>query len=313
VATEKITKSKAGQPRRLFGVEKRHQRTAFLFVLPALIMLLAITIYPLIRTLYLSVISLELSVSPNEQFVGLDNFSKAFSGDPRFWNAMMNTGILVLVGVTIQLLLGMGLALLASEMGRSRTIWVTLFMIPIMIAPVASGYQFRIIFSDTFGPLNYMVRTVSGGNISPPAWTADASTSLLTIMITDIWQWAPFMLLITLAGLESISPELLEAAKVDGGSYWQILRRIKIPMLLPIIIIGVLIRMMDTFKTFDLVFLLTGGGPGSSSETVAYYTYLNGFKFFSMGYTAALAFIQLVVIVFVSQIFLRTQRKRGEN
>ncbi len=271
-----------------------------------------ITIYPLIRTVALAFTQLELSVSPNEKFIGLNNFIKVFTGDPRFWNAMKNTAFLTLGGITIQLVLGTLLALLAVEMGRSRSFWVTLFLIPIMIAPVVSGFQFRVIFNDTFGPLNYFIKQFSGGLINPPAWTATTSTSLLTIMMTDVWQWTPFMMLLVLAGLESISPELIEAAKVDGASYWQILWNIKIPMLLAVIIIGLLIRMMDMFKTFDLVVLLTGGGPGSSSETVAYYTYINGFKFFSMGYTAAIAFVQLVVIILVSRVFLGIQkRQRG--
>jgi multiple sugar transport system permease protein len=295
-----------------FGVERRFRTTAILFVLPALFLLLAITIYPLVRTLYLAFIKLELSVSPNETFVGLDNFVKALTGDPRFGNALLNTGILVVVGVLIQLVLGIGLALLASEMGRSRTIWVTLFLIPIMMAPVVSGFQFRVIFNDTFGPLNYLIETLSGGAIHPPAWVADTRTALLTIMMTDIWQWTPFMMMLALAGLQSISVELMDAAQVDGAAGWQLFWRIKLPLILPVLIIGLLIRMMDTFKTFDLVVLLTGGGPGSSTETVAYYTYLNGFKFFSMGYTAAIAFIQLVVIVIVSRVFLAIQkRQRG--
>jgi multiple sugar transport system permease protein len=299
------------RPRRLFGVERRYRLPAILFVLPALLLLLSITIYPLIRTLTLSFRSLELAISPVEVGVGWDNYERIFTNDPRFWNSIQNTGVLAFAGVAIQVILGLALALMVIEMGRARTVWVTLFMIPIMIAPVVAGFQFRVIFNDTFGPLNYLIEEISGGRIQPPAWVADPDTSLLTIMITDIWQWTPFMLLLALAALESLSIELIEAAQVDGASYWQILRRIKVPLILPVLLLGILIRMMDVFKTFDLVFLLTEGGPGSSSETVAYYTYLNGFKFFSMGYTAALAFVQLIVIIFVSQIFLVLLKRRG--
>lgn len=296
----------------LLGVERRNWRPALLFVLPAFLLLISITLYPLVRTLALSFMTLELSVSPVERFNGLGNFVKALTADPRFGNAMLNTSILAVVGVMLQVLLGMALALMASEMGRARVVWVTLFMIPIMIAPVVSGFQFRVIFNDTFGPLNYLIRQVSNGAINPPPWTASTSTALLTILITDLWQWTPFMMLLILAGLDSLSQEVIEAARVDGANYWQQLLRIKIPLLLPVLIIGILIRMMDTFKTFDLVVLLTEGGPGSSSETVAYYTYLNGFRFFSMGYTAALALIQLIVIVIVSRGFLALQQwQRG--
>lgn len=306
VATKRIS---AESLSRFLGVEHRYLRVALLFVLPAFVLLLGITIYPLIRTVYLAFTKLELSVSPNEQFAGLNNFIKVF-GDVRFWNAMKNTAILGIAGVTIQVVLGMVLALMVQHLGKFRTIWVTLFMIPIMIAPVVSGFQFRVIFNDTFGPLNYIIKNLTNGAITPPAWTADPNTALLTIMITDIWQWTPFMLLLLLAGLDSISQEQLEAARVDGASFWQLLWSIKIPLVLPIIIIGILIRVMDSFKTFDLVMLLTGGGPGSSSETIAFYTYLNGFKFFSMGYTAALAFVQLVIIILISRIFLGIQKRQ---
>lgn len=299
---------------RSLGVENRRRRVALLFVLPAVLLLLSLTIYPLIRTLSLSFMSLELSVSPIEKFVGVANYVKVLTGDTRFWNAMGNTAVLVVIGVAIQLSLGMALALMVQQMGRVRTFWVTLFLIPIMIAPVVSGFQFRVIFNDTFGPLNYLIKQATNGVVQPPAWTANPDTSLLTIMITDVWQWTPFMMLLILAGLESISPELLEAAKVDGANVWQVFRHVKLPLLMSVIIIGLLIRMMDTFKTFDLVVLLTGGGPGSSSETIAYYTYLNGFQFFSMGYTAAMAFIQLVVIIIISRIFLSIQkRQRGAD
>lgn len=273
-------------------------------------MLLAITIYPLIRVLMLTVMEQELTVSQDMTFVGLANFVKVLTGDPRFWNAVGNTLFLVVAGVSIQLVAGTGLALLLNEMGRSRSTWVSLFLIPVMIAPVVAGFQFRVILSDSFGPLNYLIKWVSGGRLAGPAWLANPDSALISIMITDIWQWTPFMLLIILAGLQTISVELLEAAEVDGATYWQMFWRIKVPILLPVIIIGILIRVMDTFKTFDLVYLLTGGGPGNATETIAYYTYLNGFKFFSMGYTAAMALVQLVVIVIISRLFLAIQNRQ---
>ncbi len=292
----------------MFSSGIRRRWVAFGFVLPALLLLLAISIYPLLRTLGLAFTSLELTVSPVETFVGLDNFIKAFN-DARFWNAMGNTLTLVTVGVAIQLVLGIGLAALLSEIGFTRVVWLTALLLPVMIAPVVSGFQFRVIFNDTFGPLNYIIKTLSGGLVTGPPWLADTRTALFTIMLTDIWQWTPFMMLLALAGLEAIPIEISEAAEVDGAGYWGTFWRIKLPLLLPVIVIGLLIRVMDTFKTFDLVFLLTSGGPGSSTETIAYYTYLNGFRFFSMGYTAALAFIQLIIIIIIARVFLLVQKR----
>lgn len=296
-----------------FGIARKHLVPAILFILPAVIVLLAITIYPLLRTLYLTVMSLELAMSPVARFVGMDNFVRIFTGDVRFWRSMGNTGILVIGGVAIQLALGTLLALVLNDMRRGRTAVLTLLLMPVMIAPVVAGFQFRVIFNDTFGPLNYLIGWISGGVLEGPLWLSDPSIALYSIMLTDTWQWTPFMVLLMLAGLQSVPKEHVEAAKVDGAGYWQTFWRIKIPNMVPIIAIAVLIRGMDAFNksTFDLVYLLTGGGPGSSTETAAYYTYLNGFKFFSMGYTAALAVIQLIVMVIVATLFLQVLRRQG--
>lgn len=303
----------ATRPVQTAARRKRVRLAPILFVLPAILLLLAITIFPLIYTLRLTFVQLELTVSTQEQFVGLQNFVRVLVGDPRFWNAMKNTMLLVVFGVGVQLALGIGLALVLNQMGRSRTALVSLFLIPVMVAPVVAGFQFRMILNDQYGPLNYLLELVTGGRFRGFAWLADPQVALFAIMITDVWQWTPFMILIVLAGLQAISPELMEAAEVDGASAWQQFWSITIPLLLPIIVIGILVRFMDTFKLFDIVYQLTGGGPGSSTETIAYYTYLQGFKFFSMGYTAAMAFVQLIIITIVSQVFLRYQKQQRQG
>lgn len=284
--------------------------TPILFVLPAVVLLLSITIFPLLMDLWLMFQSWELTTSFPAQFVGLQNFVTILTQDLRFWNAMKNTGILVVLGVGIQVVLGVGLALLLNQMGRTRSAFVSLFLIPVMIAPVVAGFQFRMIYNDQNGPLNYLLQLATGGAVRGYAWIADPQVALYSIMITDIWQWTPFMILIVLAGLQAIPIELREAAEVDGATGWQAFWDITLPLLLPVIVIGILIRLMDAFKLFDIVYQLTGGGPGSVTETIAYYTYLQGFKFFSLGYTAAMSMIQLVVIIVVSQIFLGYQKRQ---
>lgn len=293
----------------------RNPRAAFLFVLPALLTLLGITIFPLLNTLYLTVHSLELTVLPTARFVGFENFTRIFTSDARFWNSMANTGILVGGGVAIQLAFGTLLALLLNDMGRGRTGLLTFILLPVLIAPVVAGFQWRVIFNDTFGPLNYLIRWASGGVLTGPQWLSSPDLALYAIMLTDVWQWTPFMVLLVLAGLQSVPQEHVEAAEVDGAGYWQTFFLVKLPSMLPIVAIAVLIRAMDAFNksTFDLVHLLTGGGPGNSTETAAYYTYLNGFRFFSMGYTAALAVIQLIIIIVVATIFLQVMRRAREE
>jgi multiple sugar transport system permease protein len=292
----------------------RRRRTAYLFAAPAIITLLAITIFPLLYEVRLVFMSWELTTTTTPEFVGLQNLIKVLFQDNRFWSSMRVTAVLIVLGVSIQLGIGTGLALLLNRMGRWRTPLVSLFLIPVMIAPVVAGFQFRMIYHDQFGPLNYIIEIITGGRWRGFAWIADPNVALFAILMTDVWQWTPFLMLIVLAGLQSIPLELHEAAEVDGASAWQSFWRITLPLLLPMIIIGILIRAMDAFKLFDIVYLVTGGGPGNVTETISFYTYLQGFKFFSLGYTAAMAFIQLIIITLIARFFLSFQkRQRGET
>lgn len=286
------------------------RRVPILFVLPAAITLLAITVFPLIYELRLAFMSWELTTSTPARFVGLANFGKALFRDPRFWNSMGVTMTLIVLGTSIQLVAGTGLALLLNRLRRARTVLVSLFLIPVMIAPVVAGFQFRMIYHDQFGPLNYIIELATGGRWGGLAWIADPKVALFAVMFTDIWQWTPFLMLIVLAGLQSISPEMYEAAEVDGASRRQTFGRVTLPLILPVIVIGILIRAMDSFKLFDIIYLVTGGGPGDVTETISFYTYLQGFKFFSLGYTAAMSFLQLIVITIIAQVFVRFQKRQ---
>jgi multiple sugar transport system permease protein len=295
-----------------FADKLRRRGVAILFVLPAALTLLAITIFPLIYELRLVFMSWELTTNAAPTFVGLQNLIDVLFHDERFWSSMRVTLTLIVGGVALQLTIGTGLALLLNRLGRWRAPLVSLFLIPVMIAPVVAGFQFRMIYHDQFGPLNYLIELVTFGLWRGFAWIADPKVALFSILMTDVWQWTPFLMLIVLAGLQSIPQELYEAAEVDGASPWQTFWRVTAPLLLPVIVIGILIRAMDSFKLFDIIYLVTGGGPGNVTETISYYTYLQGFKFFSLGYTAAMAFIQLIVITVIAQVFLRFQkRQRG--
>jgi multiple sugar transport system permease protein len=292
----------------------RRRRTAYLFVLPAAVTLLAITIFPLVYELRLVFVSWELTTNTPPEFVGLGNLITVLFHDARFWDSMRVTAILLVLGVALELGIGTVLALLLNRLGRWRTPLVSLFLIPVMIAPVVAGFQFRMIYHDQFGPLNYIIELLTAGHWHGLAWIADPNVALFAIVMTDVWQWTPFLMLIVLAGLQSVPTELYEAAEVDGSSGWQSFFRITLPLLLPVIIIGILIRAMDAFKLFDIIYLVTGGGPGNVTETISFYTYLQGFKFFSLGYTAAMAFIQLAIITLIARFFLGFQkRQRGET
>jgi multiple sugar transport system permease protein len=165
-----------------------------------------------------------------------------------------------------------------------------------------------MIFNASYGPLNDLLARIG---VKGPAWLALPQTALVSVFLTDTWQWTPFLALIILAALQSQPQELLEAARLDGARGWSMFRRITLPLILPVAGIGVLLRGVDLFKTFDLVYILTQGGPGNSSETLTFLTYLQGFKFFNPSYASAMSFIQLIVITIVAKSYLGLMNRRG--
>ena len=279
---------------------------AWLMVLPAVAVLLAVTVYPLIYSLRESFYRLELSFSPVAHWVGLQNYVDAFTKDPRFWPAMGRSFYLVGFGVLIELVLGFGLALVLNQLGRTRTLVTALLLVPVMIAPVAVAIEGVVIFNNSWGPLNYLLSEIG---INGPVWLGDRSVALNSILLADVWQWTPFVAIILAAGLRTLPEEQYEAAAVDGASRWQLFRTMTLPLLQPLIIVTVLIRAMDIFKTFDTIYVMTAGGPGSATETASFYTYLQGLQFFSFGYAAAISYIQLIVITIVATFLVRRMRK----
>lgn len=176
------------------------------------------------------------------------------------------------------------------------------------MTPVVVGIIWRLMYNPDLGMLNYFL-TLFG--FSPVNWTGMPGTALPSVMMADIWEWTPFMALIMLAGLHALPRGPFEAASVDGASWWQTLRYVTLPLLSPAMLVALLIRLMDSFKTFDLIFVLTQGGPGMSTEILNYYTYRYGFKFFHMGYASALSWLLVVVVTIISLILIRTIRSRG--
>lgn len=278
---------------------------------PAVGLLFIVTIVPLLFSLGVSLTNLQYGTPAPLAFEGLGNYVRALTADSRFLNAMLNTGVLLVGGLALQITLGYLIASLLFRMERGRTLVLSLLLIPSIISQVVAGWQGRLIFNATSGPLNALLAMVG---IDGPSWLATSDTALLTILLTDTWQWTPFMTLIMLAALQGIPQDILEAATLDGAYGWSLFRLIILPLILPIAAIGILLRSVDIFKTFDLVYILTQGGPGDSSETLTYYTYLQGFKFFSPGYAAALTFIQLIIVVIAAKLFLRfVARQTGQE
>jgi len=306
-SAEAEPKLRRGREQRTKPRSTNDQRFARTMVAPAVAVLFLVTIAPLLFSLVVSFTNLQFSSPQPMRWIGIDNYIALVTKDARFQSALVRTLLLVAAGVFTQTVIGYIIASLLSRVRRGRALLLSPILIPAVISPVVAGWQGRMIFNASYGPLNAILARFG---IQGPAWLASPQTSLVSVFLTDTWQWTPFLALVILAAIESQPQELIEAARLDGAHGWSMFRRITLPLILPVTGIGILLRGVDLFKTFDLVYILTQGGPGNSSETLTFFTYLVGFKFFNPSYASAMSFIQLLVITLVAKAFLGIMQRR---
>ncbi len=289
--------------RRRPGLDRGGGRLLFvLMVLPITVYVLVVSIWPLVYAVGISLFQYRLT-DPDQvrTFVGLDNYAKAFA-DPSSRTALVNTLVFVIGAVSVEFVVGFGLALLLWRDTRLNHIAAALLLIPIALTPLVAGLVWRAMLNPDFGTIGYYLTHVFG--ISH-GLTASPDTAMASIILVDAWQWTPLVMLVLLAGLKSLPIQPFEAARVDGGSPWRILRHLTLPMLAPTILLVLLIRTMDAFKVFDAVFAMTQGGPGLSTTVLNFYVYKQGLVFFDMGYAAALSTVLLVVIGLFSIVYIQ--------
>ena len=282
----------------MIQLNKRFDKT--MLVLPATLFLILFSIYPLIFSFRLVFFKWFLNKPNPPSFIGLSNIQNVLL-DARFWNSLKVTLIILLIAVTIETLAGLFLSLLFRDKVYGKRIIISLLMIPIMISPMVIGIIWRFILNPEIGIANYILKMVG---LQPLIWLGDIKYALSTIILIDIWQWTPFLFIIFLSGMQGISPNLYEAAEVDGASEWGLIRYITIPMLKPIMYIGILIRSIDSFKMFDLVYILTRGGPVKSTETACLDIFKTGFNFFYLGKASTMSYILLIIMTFLIQRFI---------
>ena len=268
---------------------------------PTIGVILALGIFPLLYSLVLSFQRRDLQHPNEDQFVGLGNYAAALV-DPRVLSAMTNTLLLVVVGIAIQFVLGLGLALVVVDELRGKRFIIPLLMLPVMMVPVVVALGWRLLWDSQYGPINQILSIILRRDVDI-LWLTQKWPALFAILVTDVWQWTPFMFLILLAGLSSLNPELYEAAALDGAGWWEELREITLPGLAPVIAVAILFRALDAFKIFDQIFMLTQGQPGTSTETISWYIYQVGYKFFNMGYAAAVSYLLLIFLTVVATIY----------
>lgn len=280
----------------------RADRTKFLFIGPAVVWILAFTIFPLLYALYTSLYSFRYGQRLG--FTGLENFARLFT-DSNLLSSLRITLTFVVGTVTVQMVLGVALALLLSREIRGSNVIRGVATLPLFATPVAVGYLAITLYYERNGPLNSLIRALGGENIP---WLSDPTWALVAVILVDIWQWTPFVFLITLAGLQSLPSELYDAARVDGASAAQNFRFLTLPLLAPLLWLILLLRMVEAFRVFDIPTSLTLGGPGRATEVYSLYTYRTAMRFFDHGYAAAQGILLLVIVMFiVTLIFTRVR------
>lgn len=276
------------------------------WLLPLTLILVVFALYPFFYNIYLSM----HEFVPRKRelvFVGFENWARLFE-DSRMWGSLWITLLYTGICLAIQLVLGMVIALLIDSDDPGFGILRGLLTLTLVIPPAITGMMFLLMEDAQFGVITYFLKSI--GFLSSGSILGDNNTALMGVMLADIWQWTPFMVLIFVAGLRALPPDPFESAMIDGASSWQIFRRLTLPMMSKVIAIAVLIRGIDLFRTFDYVYVMTSGGPGTSTYTLSLYAWQQTFSFIKWGYGATISLFALFVILVAANIFVKLTKTR---
>ncbi|MFY7804246.1 MAG: carbohydrate ABC transporter permease [Limnoraphis robusta] len=290
-------------------IEQREKTTGWLLILPALFILALVFIYPIARAFWLSFFTENLATQLQPIFSGLYNYSRLV-GDSRFWQSLWNTSVFTLISITIELILGMGIALILNQSFRGRGFVRTSALIPWALPTAVMGLAWAWIFNGQYGVVNDLLQRL-GLMETSITWLGDPTRAMFALIVAEVWKTTPFISILLLAGLQSISLDLYEAHSIDGATPIQSFRQITLPLLMPQIIIALLFRFAQAFGVFDLVQVMTGGGPAGSTETVSIYIYATVRRYLDFGYGAALVvvtFFLLVIAVAIAAFLLSKSR-----
>jgi multiple sugar transport system permease protein len=296
------------------GVVGRGPRRSirFAFLVPALVALLLTALYPLGFSAVTSFLNWQLT-RPDLGITaaGLSNYQEAFTGvGETFVSSLVRTVVFVVLAVCIEGALGLALALFLNRAFRMRGMLIALLSLPMMLTPVAVAYMWKYMYDAHAGVINVAVSALGGGH---PVWLQSVNPpwlSFAAVVIVDVWQWTPFMMLLFLAGLAGVPPELAEAASCDGASRFQIARHVLIPVIRPTIVVAALIRGLTAFKEFDKIFIMTGGGPGTSTELASYHIYVDALQQFNFGETGVMSLTLSLAAIALAGAFLLVLRRR---
>jgi multiple sugar transport system permease protein len=275
---------------------------AWLLVLPAALLILALSIYPLVYSVWVAFVNYDFQI-PGHAFVGLQNFREIVA-DPIARSSLVNTAVLAAASVAVEFALGLMLALAMVDRFRGRGLIMLVLIVPLFISPVIVGQFWSLLLQQPYGPTNYLLSKLLGQPVQI-SWLTQTPWNFIAIITADVWQWTPFMFVVLLSGLTAIPPELFEAAEIDGATRWQTFIYVTLPQLVPIILLALTFRLLDAIKLFDVIYVMTGGGPGSSTYTASFYLYQIGFQQFHLSKATAGSWIFLILSAILIMTLVR--------
>ncbi|KJF73672.1 MULTISPECIES: carbohydrate ABC transporter permease [Rhizobium/Agrobacterium group] len=307
MASVSIENTKTGVSRREGSKPARLAPNYWPFVIPALVVISAVIVFPWVFTLWMSVH--RWTLGQEQSFIGFENYIRLAS-DIRFWESLWHTLIYTVLSVVAPLFLGTLAALVFDAQFPLRGFLRGVFVMPMMATPVAIALVWTMMFHPQLGVLNYLLSLIG---IGPLEWIYNQSTVIPSLVLVETWQWTPLVMLIVLGGLAAVPREPYESAEIDGANAWQKFRYLTMPMIAPFLMIAVIIRSIDAVKSFDIIYAMTQGGPGTASETINIYLYNTAFSYYDIGYGSAMAVVFFIIIVALSFVLLMVRQRAQWN
>jgi len=281
----------------------RRRRSYFYFIAPTLVVVGAVIIFPWLYTLWMS--AFDWTIGSAAHYVGLGNYEKLFTNQ-RFGEAVLHTFYFTALAVAAPLLLGTAAAMIFHREFPFRGMLRGIFIMPMMATPVAVALVWTMMFHPQQGVLNYLLSLVG---LPPSLWVYSPTVVIPSLVLVEVWHWTPLVMLIVLGGLAALPTEPYESARLDGASEWQLFRFITLPLVAPFILVAAVIRTIDALKTFDTIYVITGGGPGTASETINLYLYLQAFAFYNIGTASAVVVVFFVIVLALALLLLHVREK----
>lgn len=286
-----------------------NRATPYVFMAPAALVMLLALAYPLAQSVWLSfhqwAIGAPLS---SARYIGLENYAILLS-DPNVWASIRVTLVFAFAVVVIEVTLGVALALVLDRNIRGMSVFRTIFILPMMVAPIVVGLIWRYLYNEQFGPITTTLRALG---LPTVPWLSSPDLALISVIIADVWQWTPFIFILALAALQSLPQSAIEAARIDGATRWQTILHVKLPLMMPVIIVAALLRMIDAFKVLEVIYILTEGGPGLSTEILSLHIYKTAFTSQQLGRASALSNILLLIVVTLTLALFLFNKAREE-